>query len=51
MVRFDDASSTRVIEMMKSNKVWSDDIKGHKPVKVSVVAMPNGELIVIKEIK
>jgi hypothetical protein len=37
--------------MMKSNKVWSSDIKGHKPVKVHVVAMPNGEVMVIKEIK
>jgi hypothetical protein len=51
MVRFDDASNTRVVEMMKSNKVWSDDIKGHKPVKVRVVAMANGDLMVIKEIK
>ena len=51
MVRFDDASNTRVVEMMKSNRDWSDDIKGHKPVKVRVVAMPNGELMVIKEIK
>ena len=51
MVRFDDASNTRVVEMMKSNKVWSNDIKGHKPVIVRVVAMPNGDLMVIKEIK
>jgi len=51
MVRFDDASNTRVVEMMKSNKAWGDDIKGHKPVKVRVVAMPNGDLMVIKEIK
>jgi hypothetical protein len=51
MVRFDDASNTKVVEMMKSNKDWTDDIKGHKPVKVRVVAMPNGDLMVIKEIK
>ena len=51
MVRFDDASNTKVVEMMKSNKDWTDDIKGHKPVKVRVVAMPNGEVMVIKEIK
>ena len=51
MVRFDDASNTRVVEMMKSNRDWSADIKGHKPVKVRVVAMPNGDLMVIKEIK
>ena len=51
IVRFDDASNTKVVEMMKSNKDWTDDIKGHKPVKVRVVAMPNGDLMVIKEIK
>lgn len=51
MVHFDDASNTKVVEMMKSNKDWSDDVKGHKPVKVRVVAMPNGDLMVIKEIK
>jgi hypothetical protein len=51
MIRFDDASNTKVVEMMKSNKDWTDDIKGHKPVKVRVVAMPNGEVMVIKEIK
>ncbi len=51
MVRFDDASNTKVVEMMKSNKDWTDDVKGHKPVKVRIVAMPNGDLMVIKEIK
>jgi hypothetical protein len=51
IVRFDDASNTRVVEMLKSNKDWQDQINGHQPVKVRVVAMPNGELMVIKEIK
>jgi len=51
MVRFDDASNTRVIEMVKSDKDFNNDINGHRPVKVRVVAMPNGEVMVIKEIK
>ncbi len=51
MVRFDDASNTRVIQMVKTDKDFGNDINGHRPVKVRVVAMPNGEVMVIKEIK
>ena len=51
MVHFDDASNAKVVEMMKSNKDWTEDVKGQKPVKVRVVAMPNGDLMVIREIK
>ena len=47
----DDASNAKVVEMIKSNKDWHDNISGHKPVKVRVVAMPNGDYMVIKEIK
>ncbi len=50
-VRFDDASNQRVVELIKSNKGWQEDINGHKPVKVRVVAMPNGDMMVIKDIK
>jgi hypothetical protein len=51
MVRFDDASNRRVVEMMKSDRTFSDDIHGHRPVKVRVVATPNGDVMVIKDIK
>jgi hypothetical protein len=51
LVRFDDASNARVVEMVKSNKDFTNDINGHRPVKVRVVAMPNGDVMVIKEIK
>jgi len=51
MVRFDDASNTRVVEMMKSDKGFNEDMNGHRPVKVRVVAMPNGDVMVIKDIK
>jgi hypothetical protein len=51
MVRFDDASNTRVVEMMKSDKGFNDDMNGHRPVKVRVVAMPNGDVMLIKDIK
>ena len=50
-VRFDDASNARVVEMVKSNKQWNEDVVSKKPVHVRVVAMPNGDVMVIKEIK
>ena len=51
VVRFDDAGNTRVVEMMKSDRDFNNDINTHRPVKVRVVAMPNGEVMVIKDIK
>jgi hypothetical protein len=51
VVHFDDASNARVVELMKSNHAWQEDVNGRKPVKVRVVAMPNGDMMVIKEIK
>jgi hypothetical protein len=51
VVRFDDASNTRVVQMMKSDKDFNNDMNGHRPVKVRVVAMPNGDVMVIKDIK
>jgi hypothetical protein len=50
MVRFDDASNTRVIQMMKSDHNFNTDTNG-RPMKVRVVAMPNGDVMVIKDIK
>ena len=49
MVRFDDASNSRVV--MKSDKDFNNDTNVHRPVKVRVVAMPNGDVMVVKEIK
>jgi hypothetical protein len=51
MVRFDDASNSRVIEMMKSDRDFNGDMNQHRPVKVRVVAMPNGDVMVVKEMK
>ena len=51
IVHFDDASNARVVEMLKTDKDWQDAMNDHKPVKVRVVAMPNGDVMVIKEIK
>jgi hypothetical protein len=51
MVRFDDAGNGRVVEMMKSDRDFSNDMNAHRPVKVRVVATPNGDVMVIKDIK
>ena len=50
-VRFDDAGNTRVVEMMKTNRDWRDSMEGRKPVRVRVVGSPNGDVIVIREIR
>ncbi|HEX3745615.1 MAG TPA: hypothetical protein VHW09_16855 [Bryobacteraceae bacterium] len=51
VVHFDQASNGRVVEMMKSDQDFSTDLNEHRPVKVRVVAMPNGDVMVIKDIK
>jgi hypothetical protein len=50
-IRFDDAGNTRVIEMMKTNKDWRNYMDTHKPVTVRVVGTPNGDVVVVKEIR
>ena len=50
-VRFDDAGNTRVVEMLKSNKDWRNYMEAHKPVSVRVVGTPNGDVVVVKEIR
>ena len=50
-VRFDDAGNARVVEMVKSNKNWTAYIGEHKPIKVRVIGSPNGDILVVKEIK
>ena len=50
-IRFDDAGNTRVVEMMKSNKDWKNYMDERKPVKVHVIGSPNGDYIVVREIR
>jgi hypothetical protein len=50
-VHFDEASNTRIAEMLKTNKEWTTFIGEHKPVSVRVVGTRNGEVVVIKEIR
>jgi hypothetical protein len=50
-VRFDDPGNTKVVEMMKSNKDWSRSINEHQPVRVRVIGTPNGDTVVVQEIR
>jgi hypothetical protein len=50
-VSFDQPSNTRVIEVMKKNKDWSQNMSAHKPVKVTVVGNRHGDRVVIESIK
>lgn len=50
-VRFDDASNTRVIEMVKNHKDWKTYMDERKPVRVHIVGNPNGDYVVIREIR
>jgi len=50
-VHFDDAGNTRIVEMVKKNKVWTTSISKHKPLRVRIVGSKNGDVVVIKEIQ
>jgi len=50
-VSLDEAGNQRVIELVKSNKTWNENMAEHKPVTVRVIGTPNGDTIVVKEIK
>jgi hypothetical protein len=49
-VRLDDASNTRVVEMVKG-KHWHTFVTEKKPIKVHVVGSQNGEVLVVKTIQ
>lgn len=50
-LRFDDPGNTKVIEMMKTNNDWSRSINDRQPVRVRVIGTPNGDVVVVKEIR
>jgi hypothetical protein len=50
-VSFDQPSNTRVIEVVKKNKMWTRDINEKKPVKVTVVGNRRGDTVVVESIK
>jgi hypothetical protein len=50
-VRFDEPSNTRVVEIIKNNKRWSDAMSRHEPVKVRVVGTRNGNVVVVDRIQ
>lgn len=50
-VQFDQPSSERVVEMVKKHHKWHEYITEKKPINVRVVAVPNGNTIVVREIQ
>ena len=50
-VRFDQASNSKIAEMMKNEKKWNREISEHAPVAVRVVGKPNGDVIVLESIE
>ena len=50
-VRFDEPSNTKIVEMVKSNKKWSKFISDREPLKVRVVGTPNGDVVVLEQIR
>ncbi len=50
-VRFDEPSNTKIVEIVKGNKKWTQAMSEHQPVKVTVVGQPNGDVVVMKSIR
>jgi hypothetical protein len=51
MLGFDDASNGKIGQMVTSDQTVSDSIAAHRAVKVRIIALPNGDVMVIKEIR
>ena len=50
-VRFDEPSNTKIVEVVKSNKEWSQLVNDRKPLKVRVVGTPSGDVVVLESIR
>jgi len=50
-VRFDDPSNTKIVEIVKSNKKWNKYIVGREALKVHVVGRPEGDVVVMQDIR
>jgi len=51
VVRFDEPSNTKIVEVVKSNKKWNEYITRHDPVKVRVVGTRRGDVVVMESIR
>jgi hypothetical protein len=50
-VRFDDSGNTKIVEIVKGNKVWTREITNRAPIKVRVVGKHSGDVIVLDSIQ
>ena len=51
VVRFDEPSNTKIVEVVKSKKDWNDLINDRKPLKVRIVGTPSGDVVVMESIR
>jgi hypothetical protein len=50
-VRFDEPSNTRIVEIVKGNKVWTREITDRAPIKVQVKGKHRGDVVVMESIR
>jgi len=50
-IPFDDTSSVKVVQALKSNRDWSRSMESQKPVSVRVIGNQKGDVIVVESIK
>jgi len=50
-VRFDDASNTKIVQTVKTNKDWGRFIEERQPLKVRVIGTANGDVVVMESIR
>jgi len=50
-VRFDEPSNTRIVEIVKGNKVWTREITDRAPIRVQVKGKHHGDMIVMESIR
>ena len=51
MIHFDPASNSRVVGVLRTDRTFTNDMQEHRPVKVRIVATPDGNVMIIKNIK
>lgn len=48
LIRFDDASNTRVVQILRGNRDWETYLSNRTPLRVSVVGTSNGDVAVVE---
>jgi hypothetical protein len=48
---FDEPGNTKIVEVVKTNKKWRKYMESHQPLEVQVVGRPEGDTVVLQEIR